>query len=135
MQTSTDLAGAGIILVVDDEEMVRRTARHSLERYGYTVALASNGEEALATFEQDPDAISLVLLDLTMPGLSGEETLRHLQSIRADVKVVLSTGYSDMEAKSRFAGKGLAGFLQKPYTASRLAEHIKWVLSSDIRNP
>jgi CheY-like chemotaxis protein len=129
-QTEPGLAGAGAILVVDDEEMVRRTVQDSLERYGYAVKLAASGAEALAIFEQEPDAIALVLLDLTMPGMSGEDTFQHLRSIRPGVKVVLSTGFSETEATRRFADKSLAGFLQKPYTVSQLAECIKSVISS-----
>jgi DNA-binding NtrC family response regulator len=130
-EAATGLAGAGTILVVDDEEIVRLTAQRGLERYGYRVMLASSGNEALVFFEQDPDAISLVLLDVTMPGLSGEETLRRLQSIRAGVKVVVSTGYGEMETTQRFAGTGIIGFLPKPYTAGRLAERIKSALSAE----
>ena len=125
------LQGTGMILVVDDEEIVRRTARHALERFGYTVKVADSGADAVTVFRQDPDAISLVLLDLTMPGLSGEETFIELQKIRPSLKVVLTTGYSEMEANRQFGSKGLAGFLQKPYTAARLAERIKSVLASE----
>src|SRR5205085_3862020 len=131
VETKADLAGAGAILVVDDEEMVRKFAKHSLEHYGYRVTLASSGDEALALFRKDPDAISLVLLDMTMPGLSGEETFRQLRGIRPGVKVVLSTGHSETEASQHFAGTGIDALLSKPYTSSRLAERIKSVLADD----
>jgi PAS domain S-box-containing protein len=129
--TAADLAGEGTILVVDDEEIVRHFAQDCLEHYGYTVKLASNGTEAVASFQKELENISLVLLDLTMPGQSGEKTLQQLMSIRPDLKVVLSTGYNEAEATERFSGISLAGFLQKPYTAFRLAERIKSVLASE----
>ncbi len=124
-----NLAGAGTVLVVDDEEVVRRTAKHTLERYGYTIVVAEDGTRAIEQYRQNPDGIVMVLLDLTMPGVSGEETLRKLQSINSSVRVLLSSGYNEVEAVQRFAGKGLAGFIQKPYTSAALAEKVKEVLT------
>ena len=126
-----DLRGSGTILVVDDEEIVRQTARNTLEHYGYSVILAKNGEEAIKIFREDPGRIALVLLDLTMPIMGGEETLRHLTSFRPSVRVLLSSGFNEVEAIRRFTGKGLAGFVQKPYAAVQLATRVKSVLSAD----
>ena len=123
-----DLAGSGTVLVVDDEEIVRSTAHHTLERYGYRPILAEHGEQAVEEYRRQPE-IDLVLLDLTMPVMSGEEALRRLQAINPKVKVLLSSGYNEVEAVQRFAGKGLAGFIQKPYTAAALAEKVKEVLN------
>jgi two-component system cell cycle sensor histidine kinase/response regulator CckA len=114
---------------VDDEEVVRQTARHTLRRYGYEVVLARDGAEAVECYRGRPEAISLVLLDLTMPVMSGEETLNHLQTIDPRVRVLLTSGYNEVEAVQRFAGKGLAGFIQKPYTASALAEKVKALIA------
>ena len=122
------LSGKGVILVIDDEEIVRRTAKKTLERYGYDVLIAENGQEGVSLFQALADKISMVLLDLTMPVLSGEEALRQLKSIRPNAKIVLSSGFNEVEAIQRFAGKGLAGFIQKPYTAAALAEQIKLVI-------
>ena len=122
------LDGAGTVLVVDDEEIVRLTAKHTLERYGYRAMLANDGVTALEAYRDQPGLISLVLLDLTMPVMNGEETLRHLQTVNPRVKVLLSSGYNEVEAVQRFAGKGLAGFIQKPYTAAGLAEKVKEAL-------
>jgi PAS domain S-box-containing protein len=119
------LEGSGTVLVVDDEVIVRHTARAALSRYGYSVLLAEDGQSAVDIFREAGEQVAVVLLDMTMPGLSGEETLRRLQHIRPDVKVVLSTGYQESEATRRFTGKGLAGFIQKPYTAAQLGERIK----------
>jgi PAS domain S-box-containing protein len=123
-----ELSGSGTVLVVDDEEIVRVTAKHTLERYGYRTMLAGDGAGALEAYRSQPADISLVLLDLTMPVMNGEETLRHLQALNPGVKVLLSSGFNEVEAVQRFAGKGLAGFIQKPYTAAGLAEKVKEVL-------
>jgi len=124
-----DLTGAGTILVVDDDEMVRQTARHALERYRYQVVLAADGTEAVAIYQQQHSQIVAILLDLTMPGPTVEETLAHLQEIQPGVRILLTSGYSEADALHRFADKGLAGFVQKPYTAATLAERVKEVLT------
>jgi len=123
-----ELRGSGTILVVDDEEVVRQTARIALERYGYQVLTAENGMEAIEVFRPRADEISAVLLDMTMPVMSGEETLEKLVAIRPGVRVIVSSGYNEVEAVRRFTGTGVAAFLQKPYTAAQLAERIKAVL-------
>jgi two-component system, cell cycle sensor histidine kinase and response regulator CckA len=69
-----------------------------------------------------------VLFDMTMPVMGGEEAFRNLKTIRGDVRVILSSGYNEVEAVRRFTGKGLAGFLQKPYSAGTLAEKVRAVL-------
>jgi signal transduction histidine kinase len=121
-------SGTGTVLVIDDEEIVRRTARATLERFGYSVLEAENGELGVSLFRERSRDIAVVLLDMTMPVMSGEEAFRHLRSIRQDVKVILSSGYNEVEAVRRFTGKGLAGFLQKPYTGTKLAEKIRSIL-------
>ncbi len=120
-----DIRGFGNILVADDEAMVRNLAKFALERCGYTVELAQNGKEALDAFAARPDAFAAVILDLTMPVMAGEEALDRLRQLRADIPVLLSSGFSEEESLKRFQGKGLSGFLQKPYTATALARKIK----------
>jgi PAS domain S-box-containing protein len=122
------LRGTGTILVADDEPVVRRAARSALERQGFTVIEAANGQEAVDLFREMATRISLVLLDLTMPLAGGELALPALCTLRPDVKIVLSSGFNQAEAVQRFAPSRLAGFLQKPYTATQLAETIKAVL-------
>jgi two-component system cell cycle sensor histidine kinase/response regulator CckA len=126
------LARDQLILVIDDEDIVRRTAKSMLERNGYTVVVAENGEEGVELFNVLAEKVSAVLLDMTMPVMNGEEAFSRLRSIRADVKVILSSGYNEVEAIRRFTGKGLAGFIQKPYTSVALAEKIKSVLENPL---
>jgi PAS domain S-box-containing protein len=122
-----ELRGQGTILVVDDEQVMRTVARAALERFGYNVLLAKNGVEALEVFQQSAGEIAVVLLDLTMPLMSGEETLEKLRAVRPDVPVLLSSGYNQIEVIRRFTGRGPAGFVGKPYTAAELAAKVKSV--------
>jgi CheY-like chemotaxis protein len=92
------------------------------------VETAGNGQMAVDLFTARPQAYDAVLLDLTMPGLSGDEALQQLLAIRTDLRVVLSSGFSESDALRRFSGQGLAGYLQKPYTAAVLARKIKQAL-------
>jgi len=123
-----NLTGRRKILVIDDEEIVRQTARNSRELYGYTVLTADNGQMGVELFRRTPDEIALVILDMTMPVMSGEDALRELQKIRPGVPIILSSGFNAVEAVRRFRGQNLAGFIQKPYTSARLAEEVKTVL-------
>ncbi|MDQ1472800.1 MAG: two-component system, cell cycle sensor histidine kinase and response regulator CckA [Bryobacterales bacterium] len=122
------IPGSGTILVVDDEEMIRTVAKTSLERYGYTVLLASDGKEALDIYRGVFYSISLVVLDLTMPRMSGEETLGNLRAINPAAKVLMTSGFDEMETVGRLTGKGLAGFLQKPFTAAALASKVREII-------
>jgi PAS domain S-box-containing protein len=122
-----------LVLVIDDEEIIRRTAKSMLERYGYTVVLAENGKEGVELFKVLAEKISVTLLDMTMPAMSGEEAFSRLKAIKPDVKVILSSGYNEVEVVRRFTGKGLAGFIQKPYSSAALAEKVSSVLQEPIR--
>ena len=128
--TEQEWRGSGVILAVDDEETIRIAAKKILERQGFTVLTAEDGLEALEIFRSRADEIVAVLLDLTMPRLDGEETLRELRRIRPEVRVILSSGYDEEETANRFAGKGLAGFVQKPYGIRPLVEKIRQALEA-----
>jgi CheY-like chemotaxis protein len=127
-EVKDDLTGSGVILLVDDEELVRRMACAALTQLGYTVLEAGNGLEAIEFFQRNSNGIRLVILDLSMPVMDGEECLTKLRSIRADIPVLLSSGFSETEAASRFQS-GVTTFLQKPYTAQYLAELVRATLS------
>jgi signal transduction histidine kinase/ActR/RegA family two-component response regulator len=110
---------SGTVLVVDDDDNVRPVTQQMLERLGFGVLLARDGREGLEVYRAHRDEITCVLLDLTMPVMDGEETLRELRALDPRVRVILSSGYNELEVVQRFAGQGLAGFVQKPY---RLAD-------------
>jgi PAS domain S-box-containing protein len=128
-----DLEGIGTILVIDDEEPIRQIARAILTRYGYSVLTAENGPQGIELLREHAAEVSLVLLDMTMPLLSGEETLHQLRAISPSVPIVLCSGYHEVEFEQRFAGQGAAGFIQKPFTAAYLAGRIKMALSKANR--
>ncbi len=116
--------GSGTVLVVDDEPGVREVASRMLEFAGYTVLTAANGAAGVEAFRDHAGDIRAVLLDMTMPDISGEEVFRAIRQIRPDAKVIVSTGYNEQETMSLFHGKGLAGFIQKPYEPSKLIEVV-----------
>ena len=116
------------MLVVDDGAMVREFATDVLAAAGIEVEVACDGAEALEVFRRAADEFAVVLLDMTMPVMSGEETLAELRRIRPDVQAILSSGYSEQEASAKFAGGPAAGFLQKPYTPQQLLLKIRELL-------
>jgi len=120
----------GVILVVDDEPIVRTTVKSALEKNGYQVVLAEDGEVGGQKFAQLADRISMVILDLTMPVMDGESALAIMQKIDPAVKVLLSSGFDQLEIAERFKGKGLAGFLQKPYTTTKLVDAVRATLET-----
>ena len=126
-QTVQPLPGGGTILLVDDDPEVRDVGTQMLERLGFQILTAAHGPEGLKVFQECGDKIDCVILDLTMPEMGGEEVLRELRRLRPDVRVILSSGYNEQEVTQRFAGKGLAGFIQKPYRLANLHEILNQV--------
>lgn len=118
----------GSILVVDDEEAVRRTSVEFLSHLGIMVFEASDGENALELFKEKGKDIACVLLDLTMPKMDGLATFNEMKKLRPDLKVILCSGYSEKEATSRFDGRGLSAFLQKPFRLQELKSIIERVM-------
>ncbi|MBT0663613.1 response regulator [Geobacter pelophilus] len=115
--------GSGTVLLVDDEETVRDIGSEMLQELGFKVVTATDGQEALDIYASRPDIV-LVLLDLTMPHMDGEQCFRELRLLNPNVRVVISSGYSELEVTQKFAGKGLAGFVQKPYRLAALREKL-----------
>jgi signal transduction histidine kinase/CheY-like chemotaxis protein len=122
--------GSGTILVVDDDEAVRNVSKRILERAGFRVLVAVDGVDGIAVFREHQSEVRAVLLDVTMPRMGGEEAFRQLRQLAPEVRVLLSSGYSAQEATSRFAGKGLAGFVEKPFTPQELIERLRAVLEA-----
>jgi CheY-like chemotaxis protein len=121
--------GGGTVLVVDDEETVRTTVARMLRPMGFDAVLAADGREALEIFLAAPDRFALVLLDLTMPHLDGEQTFTEFRRVCPGVQVILMSGFSQQEALVRFTGKGLASFLQKPFTFEELGKVLQAALT------
>ena len=122
--------GSATVLIVDDEETVRTVAQRILSARGFAVRLASGGVEALHVLREDPDGIDLVLLDLTMPDMGGAMTMQELRRIRPDLKVVLSSGYSQEDAiPAGDVTASAAAFIQKPYRPSELVAILRRVLA------
>lgn len=116
--------GSGIALLVDDEETVRAIGAEMLRKLGFEVVTACDGREAVELFKTGK-AISVVILDLTMPRMDGEQCFSELRKLDPDVRVIMSSGFSEHEVTQKFVGKELAGFVQKPYKLSALQEVIK----------
>lgn len=129
-----DLAGQpapsaqGTILVADDEPAVRLVVKGMLECMGFAVLTAGDGRQAVQAFADHADEIDAVLLDLTMPGLSGEQALDELRRIRPRAKVVLCSGFGEAEMAQRFGARSQAAFLQKPFDYDTLAAKLKSLL-------
>ncbi|MBP1627625.1 MAG: multi-sensor hybrid histidine kinase [Holophagaceae bacterium] len=120
--------GEGIVLLVDDQEIIRNVGQSMLEMIGYQVLTAPGGAEGVALFEENKGRIDLVILDMIMPGMSGGQTFQRLRAIDPEIPVILASGYSlDGEVESLLAC-GCNGFLQKPFNAVQLAEKIGEVL-------
>jgi two-component system, cell cycle sensor histidine kinase and response regulator CckA len=123
--------GSGTVLVVDDEECIRTVAQNILQAFGFQVLSACDGEESIAVLRDNKDTVSAVLLDMTMPRMDGETAFQKLRAIRPDLRIILSSGFTEQEVAARFADKPVAGFVQKPYTASDLIQKLRAALSSN----
>jgi CheY-like chemotaxis protein len=134
METPTDAgepatAGMETVLLIDDEEVVRSVAESALLESGYRPIVAEGGEQGLEYIRSRSD-ISLVLLDMNMPGMSGRDVLEQLKEQRPALPVIVCSGYSDMEVSSEFSGLEIAGILEKPFTAEGLAAKVRLVLDT-----
>jgi two-component system, cell cycle sensor histidine kinase and response regulator CckA len=118
------------IMIVDDETPVRNVLSLSLEHLGYHVELASSGMEALELFARPNSNFALIILDMLMPNLSGEEVFFRLRQIDPDIKVLIISGYSSEEAVQHILDNGGKGFIQKPFTISELSKKVRQCLGS-----
>ncbi len=122
------VGGTETVLVVDDEEPVRKLLRRILEQGGYTVLLAADGIEAVKLYAERSAEIDLVVLDIIMPWMGGQETYERLREINPDVKVLLSSGYSENGQAQDILAAGAKGFLQKPYDQRTVLRKVREVL-------
>jgi two-component system cell cycle sensor histidine kinase/response regulator CckA len=123
-----DWRGSGKVLVVDDEDSVRMMASQMIESFGFTVIQASDGDQALKIFKENSNDIVLVLLDMTMPQMTGEKVCRELYDFKPEAHILLMSGYTAEHANDLFVGKKLPGFIQKPFKLSLLKEKVKNLL-------
>lgn len=119
--------GTGTILLVDDDEDVRAIGKEMIEELGYTVIMAGDGQEAIDTYKEHSADIDCVLMDMTMPRMSGEEAFQRLRQLDDRLKIVIASGYNEQEVSQKFLGKGLSAFLQKPFRFSELREVLERV--------
>jgi CheY-like chemotaxis protein len=120
------------ILVIDDEAEVRMVAERMLAHFGYEVLLARGGQAGVELLRDHQGTVGCVLLDLTMPHMDGEQVFHALRAIDPDVPIVLMSGYSEQEVGGRFAGLGLAGFIQKPFTLDTLQTKVRRALAQVV---
>jgi PAS domain S-box-containing protein len=123
--------GSGLVLVADDEETARAVAKEVLTEYGFSVNTAENGMEAVEMFRVHAQELVAVLLDLTMPIMSGQEAFEEMQKIRSEVPVVLSSGYTEQDVSQRFTGARPSAFIQKPYIHTDLLDKLRTVTEAD----
>lgn len=119
-----EMSGGGTVLVVDDERVVREVARRLIKFAGFEVITASNGPEGLEIFEMKKDEIDCVLLDMTMPMMSGREVFDKLVKIDSDARIIISSGYNESEVTPQFKNERFVGFVQKPYNYPKLYQAI-----------
>ena len=120
----------GTILVVDDEQLVSDVAKRILEHSGFSVLTAVVAHKGVEVFREHAGQITAVLLDMTMPEMSGEEVFREMRRIKPDVRVILTSGYNEQDAVSRFSEKGLAGFVHKPFEVDTLLRKVRQALKA-----
>lgn len=123
-KATPDLHGDGLILVVDDETSVRDLAGNILETYGYSVLLAEDGYTAVELLRRCSNPPVLVLLDLSMPGMTAQQTIEQLHFARPDLPILLSSGYDESDVR-RLNNSHLFGFIHKPYTPAQLGEKVR----------
>ena len=129
------LPGRGrTVLIADDEKGARMVAAAILRQAGFSIATARDGHETLEVFSRGRDRMALVLLDMKMPGLGGEEVVPKLREIRRDVPVLICSGYTEDETKERFLRDEVEGFLAKPYRRDELIDAVERVLETARSN-
>ncbi len=127
-RTTGEWEGRGTLLLVEDEAGARAVARGLAESLGFQVLEASNGLEAVAIFELRHKELAVVLMDLTMPHMDGRQAFLRMQGVDPKVPVVLTSGYSEQDVLADFMGKGLAGFLPKPYQSTQFTAVLRQAL-------
>jgi CheY-like chemotaxis protein len=122
------LKGKEAILLVDDEDMVLDVCEEMLKKIGYTVLLATSGKGAVEVYSKNRDKIDMILLDMVMPDMGGGDTYDRMKEINADIKVLLSSGYSIDGQATEILERGCNGFIQKPFNMKELSRSVREIL-------
>ncbi len=125
-------SGRETVLLVDDEAMIRDLGRRALERAGYEVVTAGDGREALQVLSERPDEVDLMILDMSMPGLSGHDVLAKLREERSALKVIIASGEPRQCGTSEAKKAGVCGFLPKPFRLSDLTDGVRGALDGRL---
>ena len=120
------------ILLVDDEEMIRIMVQEVLQRKGYRVMLAADGKSALEIFQREKDNINLVLLDQSMPVMTGQEVLQHMLALDPQATILLNSGFTETGQVDLFRELGASGFLSKPYDLRQLTLAVRRALDGEL---
>ncbi|MFH0784926.1 MAG: response regulator [Pseudomonadota bacterium] len=123
--------GTETILLVDDESFIRDIGRQILTEFGYTVLSATDGESALEIYEREKEKIALIILDIIMPGMGGEQCLKKMVERHSPVKVIIASGYSASSLLGNIVGSGAADFIDKPYDVGKMLRTIRRVLDGE----
>jgi PAS domain S-box-containing protein len=126
-----DWTGSGLVLLADDDESVLTVGKRMLEHLGFDVVTAADGRAAVDLFKERASEFSCAVIDLTMPHLSGTEVLKEITAIRPDVKVLMVSGYNEQSVVQDLVGRGLAGFLQKPFELDELRDRMRAIVDVD----
>ncbi len=122
--------GTGTILVVDDEEIIRNMLTEILQKLGYKVLLACDGQEGVEVFENNCGEIDLVILDMNMPVMGGRETFKRIKEIDPQVRALLATGFSMTKDTQDILDEGFVGYITKPFTIQQLSEKIREIMNT-----
>jgi|GEM_PF-1184077 DNA-binding NtrC family response regulator len=114
----------GVVLMIEDEEHIRIVFRDVMFDEGVMVIGIATGEDGVQFYRDHHDEINLVVLDLSLPGISGEETFKRLKVIDPGVRVVVSSGFPNEDVTKKFDGTGVIGYLQKPYNYATLVDTV-----------
>ena len=129
-EVSTELKDSGLVLIIDDEKIIRDSASDMLLEIGYEVIVATNGREGIEQFNKYKNDIKFILLDMVMPEMSGKEAFIEIKKIKKDTKIILSSGFKQDQKVEDILELGVDGFIQKPYKYETLSEKIIEVLKN-----
>ena len=121
-------SGTERILFIDDEEVLAEVGKEALEHLGYKVTIRTSSTEALELFKAKPGYFDLVITDMSMPNMTGEELSREVMKIRPDMPIILCTGFSHIISKEKAREIGIQAFIMKPLVRKDLAETVRRVL-------